>query len=87
MTLTRNQRKAVRLSADNETQTNVTIEVIPGIALAPQAIGCRGHYVTAGGKPIRYPNAYRRAWGKAFYVKSTYKILVGLLWVENVEAK
>jgi hypothetical protein len=54
---------------------------------APHVEGQSYHYVTPGGAPVRYPNAYRRAWGKPVYVPSSRRVLVGLGWLlRQVEA-
>lgn len=53
--------------------------VVDGSA-APALAGESYHWVTPGA-PVRYPNAYRRAWGKPVYVASTLRVEVGLEWL------
>ena len=61
------------------------IEYIQG-DIPPRVEGRSYHFTTPGGKPVYYPNAYRRAWGKPCYNHSTIKIVVGLKWIdENVK--
>jgi hypothetical protein len=57
---------------------------VPGCE-PPKMAGTHGHYVNATGELIRYPNAYRRSWGKPIYVASTVRIEVGTLWVRALE--
>ena len=47
--------------------------------------GSPGYYQTKTGKPVYYPNAYRRAWGKPIYVHSTKRIEVGKDWLKQLE--
>jgi hypothetical protein len=58
---------------------SMPVELVPGDA-APQIVGESHHYVTPGGKPVRWPSAYRRAWGKPIYVASTRRVVVGVEW-------
>ena len=78
--ISRRIRRAVLKSA-GETQANIQIEVIPGVAVAPRTVGETYHYVTPGGRPVYHPNAYRRAWGKPVYVASTRRVIVGEQWL------
>lgn len=48
---------------------------------APKLKGYSGHYENKSGDVIRYPNAYRKAWGKPIYIKSTLRIEVGAQWL------
>jgi hypothetical protein len=48
---------------------------------APIRTGQGGHWTTPGGRPVYYPNAYRRAWGKPVYHCSTLGIAVGAGWI------
>jgi hypothetical protein len=57
---------------------------VPGCE-PPGLLGDFGHFVNASGELIRYPNAYRRGWGKPIYVASTVRIEVGALWVRALE--
>lgn len=60
--------------------SHVQICVVPGSA-APALLGHFGHYTTRSGKPVRHPNAYRRAWGKPVYHASTIRVEVGSDWL------
>ena len=80
-TLTRRIRRAILKSAD-ETQSNIRIEILPGIAFAPRSVGESWHYETRGGTLIRHPNAYaKRGWSNMVYVRSTRRIIVGEEWI------
>jgi hypothetical protein len=57
---------------------------VPG-SRPPTLAGEPGYYVNNFGERIRYPNAYRRGWGKPNYVASTVRIEVGALWVRALE--
>ena len=81
MTLTKLQRRAIRRSA-GERQANIRIEVIPGIALAPQSVGNRWHYETKGGRMIHHPSAYsKKGFSNMVYVASTRRVIVGADWI------
>jgi len=76
-TLTPSQRRAIRQSA-NESQKNISIEVIPGIALAPKTVGQSYYWTTPSGKTIvNHPSAY--GW-PTLYHASTRRVVVGELW-------
>jgi hypothetical protein len=60
----------------------VPIAIVPG-ADAPTEQGEPGHYTTPGGRPVRYPNAYRRAWGKPVYHLSSVTVTVGADWLSS----
>jgi hypothetical protein len=78
MKLTTIQRSAIRRSAD-QPQTNIRIDVIPGIALAPRTVGQSYYWTTPSGKTIvHHPSAYR--W-PTWYHASTRRIIVGEQWV------
>ena len=76
--ITRNQRRAILRSAD-QPQTNIRIDVIPGIALAPRSIGQSYYWTTPSGKTIvRHPSAY--GW-TTLYHPSTRRVIVGEQWL------
>jgi len=78
--LTASQRRAIRRSA-NESQKNISIQIIPGIALAPRSVGESWHYQTRGGRRIYHPSAYSKlGWSSMVYCHSTRRVLVGELW-------
>ncbi len=78
---TRNIRRAILRSA-GETQTNITIEIVPGIALAPRSVGHSYHYETKSGRRIWHPSAYsRRGWSSMVYCSSTRRVQVGSDWI------
>lgn len=52
---------------------------------SPHWGGASFHYENKSGDWIRHPNAYRRAWGKPIYVASTRHIVVGKLWLKQLE--
>lgn len=80
ITLSRNQRRAILRSA-SETQANIHIEVIPGIALAPRSVGESYHYETRTGLRIYHPSAYAKVgWSSMVYCASTRRVVVGGLW-------
>jgi len=81
--ITRKQRRAVLKSADCA-QSNIRIEVLQGIALAPALAGQSFSYVSPAGRPIRYPYAYMRAYGKPRYVASTKRVVVGDIWIQSI---
>ena len=77
---TASQYRAFVREQANRSGSTCPIRVVPGRA-APHAEGSSGYFTTPGGKPVRYPNAYRRAWGKPVYNASTYRIEVGAKWL------
>ena len=80
-TITPQQRHAILRSA-NESQKNIAIKVIPGIAIAPRTVGESWHYCTRTGLRIHYPGAYsRRGWSSMVYIASTRRVEVGELWI------
>ena len=77
-TITRRTRRAVLQSA-GETQANIHIQIIPGIALAPRSVGQSYYWTTPSGKTIvHHPNAYR--W-PTWYHPSTRRVIVGEQWI------
>lgn len=81
--MTRTERKlskAVRQAADCAGKP-WPITIVPGDA-APEIVGESYHWITPAGKRVRWPNAYRRAWGKPLYSPSTLRIRVGRGWLE-----
>jgi len=73
-------RKYIRKQAD-ATGKCWPIKLVDGYK-CPTVTGHSFHYVTPGKhRPVYYPNAYRRAWGKPMYVGSTKCIEVGADWI------
>lgn len=64
--------------------TSAPIEVIDG-NIKPYWAGRSFSWETKTGKPVYYPNAYRRAWGKPIYIPSTRHIVVGKDWLKQLE--
>ena len=60
------------------------IEFVEGSS-PPYWTGDASRYETKTGKPVYYPNAYRRAWGKPIYVPATRRIEVGKKWIKQLE--
>jgi hypothetical protein len=56
------------------------IQVVPGTA-APHLTGSSFYFTTPGGKPVYYPSAYRKAFGRPVYNSSTRRIEVGAGWL------
>lgn len=56
------------------------IETVDGFK-APKLVGRSYHYENASGDLIRYPSAYRKAYGKPIYCASTKAIIVGRGWL------
>lgn len=82
-TITRQQRRAILRSA-NESQTNIRIQVVPGVAVAPRTVGESYHYQTRSGTRISHPSAYsKRGWSSMVYVASTRRVIVGEQWVSG----
>ena len=84
-TITRTERRAILHSA-GEPQKNISIEVIPGIALAPRTVGRSYHWVTPSGNPCPYPSAYRAHFGRPVYIASTRRVIVGETWLQAAAA-
>lgn len=53
------------------------VRVVPGTA-APTVVGHHGHHETPGGAFVRYPGAYRKAFGRP--VPTTREVVVGAQW-------
>jgi len=61
---------------------NCPIEIIKGNT--PPKLKGRGYYYTnKSGDEIRYPEAYRKAFGKPIYNHSTIRVEVGSNWLLN----
>jgi hypothetical protein len=72
------QRRAILRSA-NQPQTNIRIEVVPGIALAPRTVGQSYYWTTPSGRTIvHHPQAYGY---RTLYHASTRRVIVGEQWV------
>lgn len=67
-------RRAARRAVDAHASCPVVL--IPGDN-PPKLVGESFHFTTPGGRPVRYPNAYRRAYGKPVYHPSTLRVEVG----------
>lgn len=81
MTISKLQRRSILLSAA-ETQANIKIQIIPGIALAPRTVGESYHYETKTGLRIWHPSAYsKRGWSSMVYCHSTRRVIVGEDWL------
>ena len=83
-TSTPRQRTAARLAAGATCRSganNTTPVIVIEGHLPPKLLGERARYTTPNGKPVRYPNAYRRAWGKPVYHCSTRRVVVGTGWL------
>jgi len=64
--------------------TCVSIRIVAG-GMEPEYEGSSYYFTNASGDRIRYPNAYRRAWGKPIYHAACHIITVGADWVrENI---
>jgi hypothetical protein len=73
-----NVRRAARRVARAESYVPVLVTDEPGFFASCE--GCAGYWTTPGGAPVRYPNAYRKAWGKPVYHLSTVRVEVGVDW-------
>ena len=81
MTISKMQRRSILRSA-GESQANIQIEVIPGIALAPRTVGESYYWETKGGRRIWHHSAYaKRGWSNIVYVHSTRRVIVGQDWI------
>lgn len=77
-TISRQQRRTVLRSA-GESQANIHIEVVPGVAVAPRTVGHSYYWTTPSGKTIvHHPAAYN--W-PTWYHHSTRRVIVGELWL------
>lgn len=61
---------------------SMPVDVIPGDS-APAVTGRPHHWITPGGRPVHFPSAYRRAFGKPVYVSSSLSVEVGVEWLAN----
>jgi hypothetical protein len=76
--LSLSQRRAIRHAC--HAGCRMPIRIVVGNA-HPHQVGEGYRWETIGGKPVYYPNAYRRAWGKPVYVPSSRCVEVGEEWV------
>lgn len=82
--MTSTTRKAILHSA-GETQSNIHIEIVPGVAVAPRTVGESWHYETRSGLRIYHPAAYsQKGWSSMVYVASTRRVIVGEQWLASV---
>jgi hypothetical protein len=80
----REVRKALRLAAGLQPRDTRPVKIRPGSLDAPQEVGARWGYETRGGRPIRYPSAYRKAgWSNMVYCRSTRCVEVGSEWLRK----
>lgn len=70
-------RSLIRLLSN--TDTVCPIKIVPGDS-GPTLVGSRGCFKNKRGDIIRHPTAYKNAWGKPIYHKSTLRIEVGADW-------
>jgi hypothetical protein len=61
-------------------QAHPPVYVVDGCG-SPTLLGDFGHWTTPSGKPVAYPNAYRRAFGRPVYHCSTLRVIVGRAWL------
>ena len=61
-------------------EANLYVEVLPG-GDAPHVAGRSYYWVTPGGRPVHYPAAYRRAYGRPVYRPSSRRVEVGVDWL------
>jgi hypothetical protein len=73
--------RRVRKEAD-AAYPSCRIEVVEG-DVSPVAVGEHGHYETPNGKPVIYPQAYKKAGGRCKYICSSYRVEVGLEWIKK----
>jgi hypothetical protein len=86
MNISTEAKKEIRsLALRKERGSSSAPIVVEDSSAAPYWVGDSFHYENKSGDRIRYPNAYRRAWGKPIYVKSTRRIMVGKEWLKQLE--
>jgi len=74
----------VRNDKDNYS-SNAQIKIINGNS-SPYVIGRSFRFTTKSGKPVYFPNAYRKAsFGNMVYIPSTREIVVGKNWLRQLE--
>jgi hypothetical protein len=61
---------------------NCPVLIVNG-SLPPRMCGHSFYYENKSGDIIRYPNAYKKAWGKPIYISSTKRVEVGSEWLLN----
>ena len=74
------ERRALRLLAGADRHLPVRVSDVE-VNLQPRVAGEGPRWTTRGGEPIRYPGAYRRAYGKPIYVPSERALVVGRNWL------
>lgn len=74
-------KRAIRRVAN--APAHAPIRIVPGDS-RPTLRGSGFYYTTVGGRPVRHPNAYRRAWGRPVYHPSTLSVVVGRLYPQSV---
>ena len=60
------------------------IKIVDG-NISPCFRGNSFRWETKSGKPVYYPNAYKKAFGKPIYIPSTKHIVVGKEWLAKLE--
>ena len=71
-------KRMVRQAAN--ARNNCPIKIVNG-NVAPIIKGHHFYWSNKSGDVIRYPNAYKRAWGKPIYNHSTIRVEVGSDWL------
>ena len=80
--MSKSERRTILRSA-GQTQANIKIQIIPGIALAPRTVGESYYWTTPSGAICHHPNAYSRAFGRPVYHGSTRRVIVGSEWIKG----
>src|SRR5271165_6172658 len=75
---------AIRHAGGQYVYKAAPIEHVDGMT-KPHFVGESYSFQTKTGKPVRHPNAYRRAWGKPVYIASTRRIIVGRDWIKQLK--
>jgi hypothetical protein len=60
--------------------TNCPVVIVNGSS-PPKLIGSSFYYENKSGDIIWHPLAYRKAWGKPIYIRSTKRVEVGSEWL------
>ena len=71
-------RRMIRQAA--AARNNCPVKIVAG-NFAPIVKGHQHYWTNKSGDVIRYPNAYKRAWGKPIYNQSTIRVEVGSEWL------
>lgn len=76
--VSRTIRQMVRRAVN--ARNNCPIKIVSG-SNPPKLVGRQHYWTNKSGDEIRYPSAYRRAWGKPIYNASTIRVEVGAEWI------